>query len=570
MVQLVLRLSSRAALAERLRWPVGVAAVLALAALLVLPRLGDRSLWSEEVRWAEIPRAMAREGTYFWPTFNGRTYYDKPLGSYWLVLAANGFQSDIDERAARLPGAISALVGVLVLMLLTRRLYGDGPALLAGVIMATSFSFVFFARHASSDVENLTGVLVALWLFHKGLDRPGGRWTLLFWLAMALTSLTKGLLGFALPLLIAGVYATLFGPDPTTPGSWVRRLTARNRWLLNRTTLVALPLALGVYFAPFLVSGWLRGSADGLEMVYRENVRRFFDPVNHRGPVYLYAEWVWLLLAPWSLLLPAALVGAWRRREDRFALVYFVATFAFFTLSSSRRSYYLLPILPAGAMLVASLCTHPAEELGRVTRWLLRLGCIALALGVIAGAAALLPPAWRPGPLQQYPELPAPAVFVAVWVASAGAIAFALLRPDPRRVALGVGVLAFGLHLYLFVFALPAAEEYRTQKPFVASVHTSLGRDLPAGVALYRTQEVAYYLDQPRPLPELHTPDALREAMSRGEVSWVILRRRDWPLPDCPGEVVVAETVHPWEPADQVKGKLLLVRLGAASLADPR
>src|SRR4051794_926285 len=103
MVQLVLRLSSWAVLAERLRWPAGVVAVLALAALLVLPRLGERSLWSEEVRWAEIPREMAREGTYFWPTFNGRTYYDKPLGSYWLVLAANGFQSDIDERAARLP-----------------------------------------------------------------------------------------------------------------------------------------------------------------------------------------------------------------------------------------------------------------------------------------------------------------------------------------------------------------------------------------------------------------------------------------------------------------------------------
>src|SRR5437773_11247300 len=62
--------------------------VLAFAAVLFTARLGTRSLWSEEVRWVQIPREMEQSGRWFWPTFNGQTYYDKPLASYWLVLLA--------------------------------------------------------------------------------------------------------------------------------------------------------------------------------------------------------------------------------------------------------------------------------------------------------------------------------------------------------------------------------------------------------------------------------------------------------------------------------------------------
>ena len=59
-----------------------------------------------------------------------------------------------------------------------------------------------------------------------------------------------------------------------------------------------------------LLSIVVADSADGLTMVYRENLRRFFDPVNHRGPIYLYGYVIFLLFAPWSALLPAALVSA--------------------------------------------------------------------------------------------------------------------------------------------------------------------------------------------------------------------------------------------------------------------
>src|SRR5262245_4989815 len=111
--------------------------VLALAALLFLGRLGERALWSEEVRWAEIPREMQLNADYLHPTINGQTYYDKPLGSYWLVLAASWLRGGINETAARLPCALFGLLGVALVMLIARRLFDERTAILAGVILAS-------------------------------------------------------------------------------------------------------------------------------------------------------------------------------------------------------------------------------------------------------------------------------------------------------------------------------------------------------------------------------------------------------------------------------------------------
>ena len=175
-------------------------AILALAAILFIARLGARALWASEFRWAEIAREMIATGNYFWPTIDGRVYYDKPLGSYWLVVAAARLSGAMDETAARLPCAIAGLLGVWVLMLIARRLYDWRMAAWSGLILATSFSFVFFSRHASADIETVTGELIALAIFLRNEDRRGGGWWVVgLWLVMALTSLTKGLLGFALP-----------------------------------------------------------------------------------------------------------------------------------------------------------------------------------------------------------------------------------------------------------------------------------------------------------------------------------------------------------------------------------
>ncbi len=564
------------------RFRLRAGCVLVLAAILFFARLGARALWSCVFRWAEIAREMIVTHNYFWPTINGHVYYDKPLGSYWLVIFSTPFTGGLNEAATRIPCAIAGLLAVAILMRLVRRLYDAPTAILAGVILATSFSFVFFSRHASADVETLTGELAALLLFNHNEERGGGLWVAGLWLIMAATSLTKGLLGFALPLLVIGVYSCLrdgVGPffDAISRGSLldrIRRLVERNRWLFNWATIAGIALGAIVYYLPFEISSRLTGSEKGLAMVYRENVVRFFHPFDHRGPIYLYVYVIFALMAPWSAILPAALVethglrraGAEPARADRFALVYFWATFIFFTVSGSRRSYYILPILPAAAILVARTLAYPSESELRsiVARRLLAIGYAIVALTVLAGVVLLIPAhAILPAPYNALPGLPAQPAFIVFWVVSIAAVAYTIAKFSPYRVAISMGAVAYLAMVYIYIFAMPAAEAYRGEKPFGYAVLNKLGGSTER-LVLFKTEGPLFYLNPPKPIPEFDEKRDLQDAIAKGGVRWMIVRRRDIPKLDTPTTIELSEASYPWETDYNYRNKVVLVRVGGA------
>ncbi len=563
-----------------LRFRLRAGGVLVLAAILFFARLGARALWSSEFRWAEIAREMLVTHNYFWPTINGHVYYDKPLGSYWLVIFSTRFTGGLNEAATRLPCAVAGLLAVAILMLLVRRLYDARTAILAGVILATSFSFVFFSRHASADVETLTGELAALLLFNHNEERGAGIWVVGLWLIMAATSLTKGLLGFALPILVIGVYSCLRDGSAQffqeiSRGSLVdrmRRLIGRNRWFFNRYTPAGVALAGLVYYLPFEISSRLMGSQKGLKMVYRENVVRFFQPFDHRGPIYLYVYVIFGLMAPWSALLPAALVethnlrhfGAGPARSDRFALVYFWATFIFFTLSGSRRSYYILPILPAAAILVARTLACPGELRSMIARRMLIAGYAIVAIAATAGIVLLIP-AWAilPSPYDALPDLPDKSAFIVFWVVSLVAVIYTIRKFSPYRVAISVGAIAYLAMTYIYIFAMPAAEAYRGEKPFGYAVLNKIGGSTEQ-LVLFKTEGPLFYLNPPKPLPEFDNPQDLQNAIAKGNVRWMIVRRRDMPKLDTAATVELSEASYPWETDYNYRNKVVLVRVGSA------
>jgi 4-amino-4-deoxy-L-arabinose transferase-like glycosyltransferase len=535
--------------------------VLAIAALLFFGRLGERALWSMELRWSEIPREMALNGDYFQPTINGHLYYDKPLGSYWLVLAASRLTGTLDEATARLPSAVAGWLGVVLIIDLGRRLFDRRTGVLAGLVLATSFGYIGFARTASADAETVVGTLAALALFMRNEDRLGGSWVDGLWAIMAVTSLTKGLLGFVLPLVVLFADAALGGVAP---------LRDRLRWLLDRRSIVAAGLAVAIYITPFALSG--SGAGQGLFMVFRENVRRFFDPVNHRGPAYLYLYVILGLFAPWSLLLPAVVArvtSIWRAglpRGDRFAIAYFAATFLFFTLAGSRRSYYLLPVLPAAALLVARLLTTASSGQSVMTRRLVTLGLLLatvvllLAGVVLLPAARLLPERWN-----SLPSLPAPFAFALGWVCCLALAAWAWRRLQASRVAVVFGTIAVLSMGYLHLVALPAVEAYRGDKAFAERVRYRIGGDL-TGLALYQTRQPVFYLASPRPIREFDSPDMLRNAAGSHAIRWVIGRARDLSAIG-PGRAVIdCEPTYAWEDATARGNKLQLVRLECAAV----
>ncbi len=553
-------------------WPWALT-VLALAALLFFLRLGERALWAPEGRWAEIVREMQLSGNYFWPTINGKVYYDKPLLSYWLVVAASHLTGGINETAARLPSAVAGLLGIALLIILAQRLYGRRTAILAGFILATSHSYVFFSRLASADMETVAGVLAALTLFVVNEKQQGGWWIAGLWLIMALTSLTKGLLGFALPLLVVGSYSLLAEGwrrflDGILRGPLEKRLiwlVTHARWCFNWKTLVGVGVAGLVYFLPFAISYALMHSSTGIYMAFRENVIRFVDPFDHRGPVYLYAYGIFVLMVPWSAFLPAALFQMHSKpqdKSDRFTLAYFWATFLFFTLSGSRRNYYLLPILPAAAILVAHLFATPREALDSRARKLMGLGYILTALLVVAvGVLALLPPAMRPGTLSGLPALPDRMVFAAFWGLELAVLVYAFFELWPERMVLSISAVAYLSLLYLFVFAFPGAELYRGEKAFAQAVRAELKGDMRR-LVLYRIwgPGLLFYLSAEDPILQYDEGAALARLIENNPDFWVIAPERDLASLPLRGSVVAREETLRWNRSKHQGGDLVLFR----------
>jgi 4-amino-4-deoxy-L-arabinose transferase-like glycosyltransferase len=575
-------------------WRAAAWAVVGLTAVLLFARLGARQLWASEFRWAEIAREMMLTHDYFWPTLNGHVYYDKPLASYWLVVAATRLTGGMNEAAARLPSAVSGLLAVGLLIFLARRLYDLRIAVVAAFILATSYAFVFYSRTADADIMTIAGELAALLLFWRNRESEPGWWVVGLWSLMALTSLTKGLLGFVLPIMIIGVYSSITdrsGVDGL--GAFVRDFVAdvrhgrfaesvkvptkRNRWFFNWYTPVAVGLAAAIYYWPFAISHMHRGSSQGLYMVYRENVERYFEPFDHVGPIYLYVYVIFILLAPWSVFLPAALAHAHAPRlaEDsrgeggsgqynalcghRFVLTFFWATFIFFTLSGSRRSYYLLPILPAAAILLARVLVEPIARLNRLTRILLKSGFVILAASVAVSTLAFIPPRlFAPPPWSLLPPAPDRAMLAIYWIGSAIAIAYAIRRLDPQRIFLAGAATAWLFMLYLFVFALPAGDAWRGEKEFAHQVRAQI-KGQERSLEFYNTGGPAFYLDQPYPVP-YYNPR--RDTVAgEGPPQWLVTRVRDVQSLGPAANVVAREAVYPWDSNEHALNAMVLVRM---------
>jgi len=513
---------------------------------------------------------------YFWPTINGRVYYDKPLLSYWLIAAAAHLTGDVDEFASRLPSALAGLLGIALLMALTRQLYDGRTAIFAGCILATSYGYVFWSRTASADIETVAGVLAALTLYFRNRERGYGWWIVGLWLIMAATSLIKGLQGFALPLLVIGVYSLIAQgwrnlANKLLLGSFKDRVAwvvSRNEWFFNRKTLLAAPIAGLIYLLPFAVSLVVTNSNLGLFMVLRENVLRFVRPFDHEGPIYLYGYIIFVLMAPWCLFLPAAVVHAHSKsagKSDRFVLAYFWTTFIFFTLSGSRRDYYLLPILPATAIVVARLFASPRQTWDRWARWLVQGGYVLMALVVLltivaTGIAAFLP-SLRPGALNDLPALVEQSVWFGFWVFLAMLIALVPLSWNflSQRLALSMFFTAYSFMLFLFIYVLPKNEPLRGEKAFARTVRATLDEHLDK-LVLYKTRgaTLIYYLGAEKPIPEFFDNDDLVSHIDNNTDVWIVADESDPPSLPFPVSTTARSADYRWNKSGFVGEYILL------------
>ena len=190
------------------------------------------------------------------------------------------------------------------------------------------------------------------------------------------------------------------------------------------------------------------------------------------------------------------------------------------------------------------------------------LGYAIVAIAAVGGIVLLIP-AWAvlPSPYDALPDLPAKSAFIVFWIVSVGAVIYAVRRFSPYRVAISMGAIAYLVMAYIYIFAMPAAEAYRGEKPFGYAVLNKIGGSTDH-LVLFKTEGPLFYLNPPKPLPEFEDKQDLQDAIASGDAKWMIVRRRDMPKLDTPTTVELSEASYPWESDYNFRNKVVLVRIG--------
>jgi 4-amino-4-deoxy-L-arabinose transferase-like glycosyltransferase len=330
-------------------------------AVLLLTFLGAREIWTQEHRWADIVSGMFYRGDFLHPYLGQIRYYDKPLLSYWLI-AILAKLIGLNMWALRLPSVLAGFLGIWSIYWLGCKLKDKQMGLLAGWMLLTTFYFVFWARTSSADMLNMAGSLFAIAWYMQRREQTGFYDYFVFFLIIALTSLCKGLVGAIVPAIAVLV-------DLVLRRDWQRHL--------NIAFFVALILAAVVYFLPFWASSHFGGDAygqSGLYLVYRENILRYFEPFDHKGPIYTYLIYLPIYTMPWALFLVPALYSLrarWSSLSQDAKWLHWTTLFVFlfFTLSGSRRSYYVLPLVPLTILIIAEWLSNESSSSMRARVW---------------------------------------------------------------------------------------------------------------------------------------------------------------------------------------------------------
>jgi 4-amino-4-deoxy-L-arabinose transferase-like glycosyltransferase len=338
--------------------------LLLLAGLLFFLALGNHELQgSTEARVSGIAMAMHLDNDWVVPQLFREPFLEKPPLSLWLDAGAIRLFGGT-PGAVRLASAFAGLFSVMLLYGMLRR-FGRPKTLAfcAALILATMASYWGNVRGVGEDSLLSLGVTTALLAFYQAM-RPGregsSAWAwMLFTAGMVIATLSKGVLGLALPGIVIFVYLTSISlmDKRLRIGEWLKP------GVFTVLALVPLMIWLGFLFQ--------RGGMQAVgEVLWTNSVGRFsgsFVEAGHYEPFYYYFAKLPQAFLPWNILV---YLGLWHFRKslvrDRYRLffsVWLVAQFTLLTLASSKRTVYLMALTPAAAVLAA-------EYAGVLLEWL--------------------------------------------------------------------------------------------------------------------------------------------------------------------------------------------------------
>lgn len=419
-----------------------VAAVVLLAALLLLPDLGARTLGNnDEARFPVLARGLLAGDPWLAPSLNGAPYHNKPPLLAWLIALASWPAGHVDQLTAVLPSALAALGMALTLQAFGREAFGQDAGTCAALVALTTQGVFLHARLAMPDMLMTTGITGAVWmLWRMTRDRRGPNW-LGFYGLTAAAFWAKGPAGL-LPLAVALAWAALgVGPD---------------RWRRLR-------LGPGLALVVALVAPWwligLLSDRQGMAVTVSADHVEWYLP-RRFGLATLAAPFqnLFNVLFPWVLAVPLVIAHVRRFLRGRgaerdavhFVLVWGAVMFVLVALAGEQRFRYYVPVVPPVALLLgwwwAGMAVQHRSARGVAWRWYLAVAGAVVAVAFVGMLAR--------GRLARElaPLVPESRLVAAVLVAALALIVVALVEGVRRdRLAHGLRAAWVGAAVLLLV-----------------------------------------------------------------------------------------------------------------------
>jgi 4-amino-4-deoxy-L-arabinose transferase-like glycosyltransferase len=341
-------------------------AVFGLAAVVILPYLGGRSLadWDEAI-YAQVSKEILATNNWLTLHWHYNEWFEKPPLLMWLTAVLFKFFG-IAETWVRLPSAAAGIGTAWITYLLGARIYSRAVGVIAAGVLLSGYHFVGAARFGTTDVLLTFFTYVAIYAAVR--TRETGRWWILAGVAMGLGIMTKGAAGVIAPAVI-GITLLITGRIGST-------LRDRGFWFgVLAGFTVALPWHLALYFA--------HGDIFLAKYIGYHVLERTAKPLEgHVGGAAYYVYVLFLRFAPWAWLVPAGIVCSIKEHlEDRSRSPVLLVATAFVLLITTavktKLEWYVVPIYPALAVLIA-VAIYQAYKRSEPAYWSL-LFCAGLA-----------------------------------------------------------------------------------------------------------------------------------------------------------------------------------------------
>jgi 4-amino-4-deoxy-L-arabinose transferase-like glycosyltransferase len=492
--------------------------ILVLAgAIILFINIGGWDLWNpDEPRYAQVAREMMQTGNYLVPHINSEIYPDKPPVFFWLIALASKPFGDVTSASARIPSAVAALGVILLTYLFGRILYNQTVGLLAGLILLTTTQFTWLALRANIDITLTLWTTLSIFLFYSGYTKEKSKtaWYLLSYGAMGLAVLTKGPVGFAIPLITIALFLIA-----------QMQFKQFKELSIGKGVLIIAGVT-AVWLVPACILG---GGEYAREIIFKQTISRTVDSFSHKQPFYYYLINFPADFNPWTFFIPSAVIYGWRKIRQgetmnlRFPLVWFLGTFVFFSFISGKRNLYLMPLYPAAALLMArfwydftakgseaAMKEHP--RLLTIPFYLLFGGLTIFS--IIAGAAVLFG-----GSIPQLQEfdldLKTVPLYPLLIVLCAGGVAGLLLIRKRVRAALPFSVIILVMFLG-FIFSVrdifPSLNAAKSAKPFCDRINKIVKPEDKLIAFRFDPESFNYFLNR-TPIPVINDYEKMKERL---------------------------------------------------------